>query len=112
MTNKYQEKWYPDGIDPARQTFLKRSLRNHSFNPGRTFCSAKVWDPQDHLIPKLFVQSNDSSLRKNRRRETSNLNNAFKENQFTVVETSEPIAHQDGFVNVGDLLLNSNINSA
>ena len=32
--NKFQEEWYPEGIDPMRQTFLKRSLRNHAFNTG------------------------------------------------------------------------------
>ena len=78
--NKFKEEWYPQGIDPVKGTFLKRSLRNHSFNPNRTFSSAVGWNVQEKLIPKLFVQSKDSGFRKHRRREASELHNVFKEN--------------------------------
>ena len=45
--NKFKEEWYPQGIDPVKGTFLKRSLRNHSFNPNRTFSSATDCNNQD-----------------------------------------------------------------
>ena len=70
---------------------MKRSLRNYSFNPNRTFTSA-MFSPygKEYLIPKLFGESNDldSSRRRQQRREKSDLHNVFTENKFNVVEAS------------------------
>ena len=78
--NKFKEEWYPEGIDQDKRTFLKRSLRNHSFNPNRTFTSAAGWNPGDSLIPKLFVQSNETTVRKHRRNQTSELTKIVRDN--------------------------------
>ena len=56
LENRFQEDWYPEGIDPNRQAFLKSAVRNHSFDCERTFEPALA--PTEMLIPKLFTQSN------------------------------------------------------
>lgn len=78
MANKFQEDWYPEGIDPNRQTFLKRSLRNYSFDPNRNFPRADATSPSDMLIPRLYNQFTASNSNK-RRQIASDLQRVVKE---------------------------------
>ena len=111
VENKYKNEWYPEGFDHRKGTFLKRSLQSHAFNPNRTFSNNMY--VQDQLIPKLYVQSNDKGMRKQRRQGAQDLDNAFREGQFNIVETEKDrsLDFVDGdktnMLRVGDLLRDS-----
>lgn len=48
---KFQEEWYPEGIDPTRKTFLKRAFRNYSFDPNRILEVTSSTNKPPFLIP-------------------------------------------------------------
>lgn len=99
--NKYQEEWYPEGREQSTKTFLKRSLRNHSFNPNRTFNFASD-NPQDLLISRLYGQSNDLTYRDRTRKNASNLQEVVKDRTFHVIEASID-THRDGGDHPGEV---------
>ena len=99
-SSRFQESWYPEGIDPNRQTFLKRSLRNHSFYPNRTFLAKST--KTDMLIPRLYGQATNRSGQQHSRRLASDLQRLVKEGQFNVLEQDFEVAQPE--VREGDLI--------